>query len=251
VSLEHFSLGDSNDPSIQRLKMLEGPFVWEARSLWFVAVGVPACFLYEPAWGVFALLTGPMVAAMVRPRICSHILKSHHGRYTFASRATRPGHHHRCPNYYVFLSPPFTLLAQDTVFSCVVTALFVRPIFKVFGEVRDVRSAGRISLERTKWLTLLGASLSVISSTSLCINCGLFVVLGDYGKPFYANPCLNPLAFGVNLDSVLNDVGVLLARGAIKKITCKTLPLGVSRFSLFVGCRHPRRGISDFNHACN
>ena len=92
-----------------------------------------------------------------------------------------------------------------------VTALFLRPIFKILGEVGDVRSEGQISLEKTKWLTLVGASLAVISSTAFYINGGLYVVLGDYGKPFWVNPCLNAVAFGVNLDSVLNDTGMLLA----------------------------------------
>jgi hypothetical protein len=74
-------------------------------------------------------------------------------------------------------------------------------------------------LEKTKWLTLSGASLAVLSSTALYINGGLFVVLGGYGKPFFANPYLNVLTFGINLDSVLNDVGLLLACGVLKKVT--------------------------------
>ena len=83
-------------------------------------------------------------------------------------------------------------------------------------------------MEKTKWLTLLGSSLAVISSTALYINVGLFVVLGDYEKPFYANPYLNVMVFGFNLDSVLNDVGMLLACGAIKKITYKKITTQVS-----------------------
>jgi hypothetical protein len=39
----------------------------------------------------------------------------------------------------------------------------------------------KISLEKAKWLTLLGVSLAVISSTALHINCGLFVLLGAPG----------------------------------------------------------------------
>jgi hypothetical protein len=39
---------------------------------------------------------------------------------------------------------------------------------------------------------------------------------------------LNILVFGINLDSTLNDVGVLLACGVIKKITCETV---IARFS--------------------
>jgi hypothetical protein len=82
-----------------------------------------------------------------------------------------------------------------------------------------MRSEGQISLEKTKWLTFLGASLAVISSTAFYINIVLYVVLGDYGKPFYANPYLHVMVFGINLDSVLNDIGMLLACGVVKKIT--------------------------------
>lgn len=110
-------------------------------------------------------------------------------------------------------------------------ALFLRPIFKILGEIGDVRSEGQISLEKTKWLALLGASLAVISSSALYINGGLWVVLGDHGKPFYANPYLNVLVFGVNLDSVLNDVGMLLACGVVKKITCETVTTRFRSFS--------------------
>jgi hypothetical protein len=118
-------------------------------------------------------------------------------------------------------------LAQDTVFSCVVTALFLRPISKILGAVGDVRSEGQISLEKTKWLTLLGASLAVLSSTAMYINAGLFVVLHGPGKPFSANPYLHPFVFGTNLDSLLNDVGMLLACGVVNKVTCGT---GVAHF---------------------
>jgi hypothetical protein len=61
-----------------------------------------------------------------------------------------------------------------------------------------------------KWLALLGASPAVLSSAALYINCGLWVVLGGLGKPFRANPYLNPFVFGFNLNSVLNDVGMIL-----------------------------------------
>jgi hypothetical protein len=104
-----------------------------------------------------------------------------------------------------------------------VTALFLRPIFKILGEVRGVRAEGQISLEKTKWLTLSGASLAVLSSTALYINVGLEVVLGGPGKPFYANPYLNVFTFGINLDSVLNDVGLLLTCGVLKKVTWKAV----------------------------
>ena len=83
-------------------------------------------------------------------------------------------------------------------------------------------------MEKTKWLTLFGTSLAVLSSSALYINGGLYVVLGDFGNPFLANIYLNPFVFGINLDSVLNDVGVLLACGVLKKVTCGAM---ATRFS--------------------
>ena len=105
---------------------------------------------------------------------------------------------------------------------CLCPRLFFRPIFKILGDAGNIRSEGRISLEKTKWLTLLGGSLAVISSTALYINGGLFVVLGEEGKQFYTNPHLQVMVFGVNLDSVLNDIGMLLACGVVKKIPCES-----------------------------
>ena len=72
----------------------------------------------------------------------------------------------------------FLLVAQDTAFSCTVTAIFLRPIVQVLGGVGSVRSVAQISLEKTKWLTLAGAGLAVVSSTALYVNLGLTIVLG-------------------------------------------------------------------------
>jgi hypothetical protein len=100
----------------------------------------------------------------------------------------------------------------------VVTLIFLRPIYNVLGNhiAAGQRSAAYRSLQKTKYMTLAGASLAVVSSTALYINMGLFFVLGGNGKPFYANPYLHVTVFGTNLDSVLNDVGMLLACGVIK-----------------------------------
>ena len=47
--------------------MLEGSLVWEARSLFFVAVGAPAFFIYEPAGLAIAGLGILVVVVMVLP----------------------------------------------------------------------------------------------------------------------------------------------------------------------------------------
>ena len=118
----------------------------------------------------------------------------------------------------------------DTAFSALVTAIFLRPIFKVLRDGRAVaqHSAGYKSMIKTKWLTLLGASLAVFSSTALYINMGLFFVLGGNGLPFWANPYLHIMVFGMNLDSVLNDVGMLVACGVLKKVDGTSVIKGIS-----------------------
>jgi hypothetical protein len=54
-------------------------------------------------------------------------------------------------------------------------------------------------------------------------NNGLDQLWRDYGKPFWANPYLNAMVFSTNMDSVLNDIGMLLACGVIKKIDCESV----------------------------
>jgi hypothetical protein len=61
----NFSIDDANDPSIKHLQMLEGSLVWEARSMCFVALGPPACVIYQPVGLVIAGLVALMVAVMV------------------------------------------------------------------------------------------------------------------------------------------------------------------------------------------
>jgi hypothetical protein len=116
----------------------------------------------------------------------------------------------------------FFLFVQDTVFSALVTALFLRPIYKVLSgaDAAVQHSVGYKKLLKTKWMALAGASLAVASSTALYVNAGLFTLLGGYGTQFYASPYLNIEVFGMNLDSVLNDVGILLACGMLKTVSC-------------------------------
>jgi hypothetical protein len=72
-------------------------------------------------------------------------------------------------------------------------------------------------------MTLLGASLAVVSSTALYINAGMFFGLGGMGTQFWTNPYLNILVFGINLDSVLNDIGMILVCGVLNKIDGSSL----------------------------
>jgi hypothetical protein len=59
------SIDDANDPSVKYLEVLEGSLVWEARSLFFVAVGAPAWIIYEPMGLFIAGLALLVVVVMV------------------------------------------------------------------------------------------------------------------------------------------------------------------------------------------
>jgi hypothetical protein len=112
-----------------------------------------------------------------------------------------------------------------------VTALFLRPIYKVLrkgGDAGAQHSAGYKKLLKTKWATLLGAFLAVMSSTALYTNAGMYFVWGGEGTPVWVNPYLNMMVFGLNLDSVLNDIGMLLVCGVLKKVDCSSLVSHIS-----------------------
>ena len=67
----NISIDDANDPSVKYLEMLEGSLVWEARSLFFVAVGVPAFLIYRPVGLAIAGLVVLVVVVMVLLLVCS------------------------------------------------------------------------------------------------------------------------------------------------------------------------------------
>jgi hypothetical protein len=132
---------------------------------------------------------------------------------------------------------PFT---QDIAFSSIVTALFLLPIYKTLregGVAKDTDDDDRAqafkdahaSLQKTMWMTFLGSSLTVVSSTALYINILLWAVVGGYGTPLWANPLLNAFVFGLNMDSVLNDLGMLLVCGVLKTAS---VPSIASRMSV-------------------
>jgi len=68
------------------------------------------------------------------------------------------------------------------------------------------------------------------------VNVILFMLLGDYGNPYYANPLLNIFVFGLNADSVANDLGMLLASGVLKTVSCEAV---FRHFSATVSQRPP------------
>jgi hypothetical protein len=108
-----YSLDDANDPSTKYLEMLEGSFVWEARSLYIIAAGVPAWIFYNPAGLVIAGLGGLVTIVMVRSHIYlmfppfSNLNSSAKSFLPYVSRAQNTKQtHHRQPNH-IFLRAHF------------------------------------------------------------------------------------------------------------------------------------------------
>ena len=67
-------------------------------------------------------------------------------------------------------------------------------------------------IERTKWTALAGVSLAVVSSSVLHVSCILWAATPELIRP---NPWFHPFIFMVNVDSILNDVGMLLVSGTL------------------------------------
>jgi hypothetical protein len=76
------------------------------------------------------------------------------------------------------------------------------------------------SLLKTKWMTLAGSTLAVVSSSAFYANAALFFALGGYGELFFTNPYLHIWTFGISVNSVLNDLGMLLVCGVLKTVPC-------------------------------
>ena len=80
------------------------------------------------------------------------------------------------------------------------------------------QSAGYHRLRESMWMSLAGTLLSVLSSTMLYGNAFYCFLYAEPGHPAQANPYLHINVFGVNMDSICNDVGVLLVCGVLKNV---------------------------------
>jgi hypothetical protein len=112
-------------------------------------------------------------------------------------------------------------LLTGSAFSVIATVIFLGPILRVLNAgdriVENHRSmrAGYRRLQQTKHMTLWGCFIAVSSSSMLYINLFLWLTIGGV---FDRSPWLNPFVFGMNLNSILNDIGLLLVCGVFKKL---------------------------------
>jgi len=107
------------------------------------------------------------------------------------------------------------VMILDLFVSIFLTVVFLRPLLELLDRGRSAsNSEAYIQIRRTKIFTLCGALLAVTSSSLLYINLLVWYLWGYVHDP--DNAYLNPLLFGANVDSIVNDVSMLLACGAFK-----------------------------------
>jgi hypothetical protein len=106
-------------------------------------------------------------------------------------------------------------LIMDTAFTILVTLIFLRPIKKIMRDEGgdSIQSAAHKDMQKTKWMTLAGSTLAVLSSTILYIMMMLNAVLG--GK-FWSSPWLNIFVSGLNIDGILSTIGMVFVSGSLK-----------------------------------
>ena len=98
----------------------------------------------------------------------------------------------------------------DLIVSVMLTRAFLQPIVDVLGVVENQAAK---DLRRTMYLVVVGSSIAVFSSSILYVNAIFFFA---FKESCSKSVWLNILVFGINVDSILNDVGLLLVCGVFK-----------------------------------
>jgi hypothetical protein len=117
------------------------------------------------------------------------------------------------------------VLLIDSVASVQLTTIFLRPVVEALrrmsARIRHASMDAPLSrMQRRKWATLIGSTLAVTSSTLLYLNIFPFLLrplfYDDYGVS--NNEYANPVVFGVNIDAIMNNLGMLVACGFFSKV---------------------------------
>jgi hypothetical protein len=121
----------------------------------------------------------------------------------------------------IALAAPIILfiLITDTIFSVIVTFIFLKPILDLLQTARGiVRTTATRRLERTKRWNFAGLILTVVSSTALYLHGLAYFVLSVFHQHSLTNSSMfgNPFAFGFHMVSMLNILGMILLCGMFK-----------------------------------
>ncbi len=110
------------------------------------------------------------------------------------------------------------VLITDTIFSVIVTFIFLKPILDLLQAARGaVQTAAKRRLERTKRWNFVGLILTVVSSTALYLHLIAFYVLSVLHQySLHHSMFGHPHVFGLQMVSMLNILGMILLCGMFK-----------------------------------
>jgi hypothetical protein len=109
------------------------------------------------------------------------------------------------------------ILITDTIFSVIVTFIFLEPILKLLQATRGLQTAAKRRLERTKRWNFAGLILTVVSSTALYLHSMVFFVQSVlYQYSLHSSVFGNPFVLEIQIVSMLNILGMILLCGMFK-----------------------------------
>jgi hypothetical protein len=111
------------------------------------------------------------------------------------------------------------VLITDTIFSVIVTFIFLKPILHLLEAARgNVQTTAKGRLERIKRWNFAGLILTVVSSTALYLHVIAYFVLSVLHQYSLLHSSVfgNPHVFGIQIVSMLNILGMILLCGMFK-----------------------------------
>jgi hypothetical protein len=199
--------------SINRLETISE---WQARPLYVIPVGIIFVFVAPVVcWVIVAFAAAATIVVDMYVPMAHD--SSTHIRFGEGGGIFVP-----CAHLLSLLQS----LSNHRYFNIGATAVFLKPCVQALNRtsVRNAPTSPQLrpqnhsvaikDLKKTKNLTLAGAVVIVVSSTLLYLNVVLWVIVRG---PFVASPWLNPLVFGGNANSIMNDIGMMFVSGIAKK----------------------------------
>jgi hypothetical protein len=149
----------------------------------------------------------------------------------------------------------FFVLITDTIFSVIVTFIFLKPILDLLQAARGTaRTASKGRLERIKRWNFEGLILTVVSSTILYFHVIAYFVLSVLRQySLHSSVFGNPQVFGIPMVSMLNILGMILLCGMFKDTVLPSRHVLLSKYkvgpSALVGEQRKKIGFIIDSHA--
>jgi hypothetical protein len=115
-----------------------------------------------------------------------------------------------------------TLMA-DGAFSIAMTKVFLLPVTRVLKMSQgQVDTAASRRLKKTKWFNFVGVGIVVFSSSVLYVHLIIQQASLATGSAYFVRSSwLNPSIISINLDAILNSIGMVLLSGMLKDLSWK------------------------------